>query len=852
MASTREAASVLELRVHGVNNTTAPSLLDLRPQDVELVAGDKLGSFWRPTAAAVSALEQGQRGYVPPGIVREAYSWGGMVRTTPDLGTAGLAGMLAGAIARVFYALILPFSIANAAQWSWRLPAAGAERGVRRFAAATRLFGLLLTLLFTCTGASIALDIGALQCGAAPVLCAPVAGLLEPLSGWTGGQRLALFALAPVAAVAALWLLSAVSQLRYEVLPGMASHTAPGTVAAGPAAAPAALLAQADFWSNRRTHELARLHLAAGVLLTALLAAGHAAMAWHTSCTGLGIDADCLGDAGATPSFWVFAVLALLAATGLAVTMALTVVVPTTATVTGGTGPTRWSHTWTLAALFAALGVYLVLLVALVFGEQPGAAADPARLYGAGATPLIIVSAAALIAITGVAWRPRAGRRHAAWRGCGPAVFLMLALAVATATSSVAVVTLGNWLNGSQGAVALVRDADAAAGRASGLVVSSCWVALGAGVLAALVIAVAWVAVALARRRDVSARAQDWGAPGGPDDIDVPAGGVLPPAPATLFARIATSRRIAARAHLVEPLGGVLTAWLGAAVVAGGVWSWTAYAQGVSLWAAVPVLSDEAVRTFLAVSLPALAWIGAGLIAVLAIGAASTRNRPLGLVWDIVCYLPRTGHPFGPPSYAERAVPEIAGRLVAWLDGGAARRVVLAAHSMGGVLAVSALGLLASAPSTRPALARISLLTFGVQLRPFFGRMLPELLGPDVLGTEPSLAPRVRDADPWRADYEAQGGAAAPAPAPPAAGHLHGALLPAPGVPWLSLWRPTDYLGYPAVSTARADPSRDFRNDVDRVAEELDLSGYMVEVGTHGEYYRVPAYARAVDDLLRA
>ena len=190
------AAAVLELRVHGVNNTTAPALLDLRPQDVELVAGDKLGSFWRPTAAALSALTQGQRGYVPPGIVREAYSWGGMVRTTPDLGSAGPAGVAASAVARVFYAMILPFSIANAAQWSWRLPAARAdERGVRRFAAATRLFGLLLILLFTCTAVAVALDIGALQCAAAPRLCGPVADLVAPLARWTPGQRLALFAL---------------------------------------------------------------------------------------------------------------------------------------------------------------------------------------------------------------------------------------------------------------------------------------------------------------------------------------------------------------------------------------------------------------------------------------------------------------------------------------------------------------------------------------------------------------------------------------------------------------------------------------------------------------------------------
>ena len=71
-AGAAPGGDVLELRVHGVNNTTASDLLDLRPTEVELVAGDRLGSFWRPTAAAAQTHTPGQRGFVPPGITREA------------------------------------------------------------------------------------------------------------------------------------------------------------------------------------------------------------------------------------------------------------------------------------------------------------------------------------------------------------------------------------------------------------------------------------------------------------------------------------------------------------------------------------------------------------------------------------------------------------------------------------------------------------------------------------------------------------------------------------------------------------------------------------------------------------
>lgn len=908
-------SDVLELRVHGVDNTTASSLLDLRPEDVERVAGDKLGSFWRPTASALSALRQGQRGYVPPGIVREAYSWGGMVRTTPDLGKAGAAGVVAATVARVLYALILPFSIGNAVQWSRRLSTPADPLRTRVWAAITagagRLFGMLLTLLFTATAITLALDVLAAQCGAEPGLCAPVAGVLQPLAGWTTGQRFALFALAPVAAIVGLWLLSAIAGVRYDVLPGMEWHGDKPGGAGGedaprgrglwrrapriggelpPPDAPTAVLSHPGFWANRIVGDLARVHLAAAILLTTTVTALNGAMRWYTECSGIGGWDTCVGEGGGDPGYQRLVTLSIIAGSLLVVSVVLACVIPTMTIEPHERDRMNWHGTATAVLLVAAVVALAALLWLLVFFGDVGPR-PPERLYGGGMMVLVIVTAAAALTLSGVFWRPFRGRRYVGWNGCGPALFMTLSLVVAVATSAIVVVTAGDWLNGSKGAAALVRgdtttadavaetawatevtctlDAPAdglspgeavgidctAAGTAAGplheLTVPSAYVALGSLFVVGLLIGVLLALVAAGRRRDVTARAAVWHAPASEHarivDVD---DGVLPVSQKGLYRRIAAKRTTAARLHIVEPLTGMISIMVGIAGVTGIAWVWQAYSAHQPLWGVVPSAIDPAVvMTFLAVAMPVLGWIGILITGVLASGAASGGQRPLGTAWDIACYLPRTGHPFGPPTYAERAVPEIAGRVFAWLREDDDRRIIVSAHSMGGVLAVSAMGLLASSPQTRGLLPRVRLLTFGVQLRAFFGRMLPELLGPGVLGTEPSLAPRALSADPWAADLTAQT-PKHPSDAPsPRTGRLRGTLLTDDGVRWVSLWRLTDYLGFPAASTSTH--LLDGRaNTVDRFAEELDLSGYMVEVGTHGAYYRTPAYEEAVEDLL--
>ncbi|MFH8250550.1 hypothetical protein ACH3VR_09330 [Microbacterium sp. B2969] len=831
--ATSSEPKVLELRVHGVNNTTAAALLDVKPEEVEEVIGDKLGSFWRPTEEAVKARTPGERGYVPPYVVREAYSWGGMVRTTPDLGSGGAAGTIPAAIARVLYALLLPFSIANAAQWTRMLDVGQAPVPKRIWialtAGAARLFSLVLTLMYTVTAATLAFDLGAAQCAVAPDRCGPIQGVMTAFVGWTAGQRIALFALAPVLAVFVLWVVSGISRLRYDVLSGVK-----GTAQTmGPRPTPA--LAQAGFWSNRITGALARSHVAAAMALTVLLAL-HAA--------------DGLWTAGSGAAAWADGVR--IAALILFVCdVALTAVLPTgslTAEEDWRQKLTRFLSGLLLVLTAIATAAGLVLVAFAPAGDVP-------EDTGTGAVFFQLVAWGGLLALTGIVWRLFGGMLRTAWLSAGPFVIMTLALGLAAAISSIVVVGVSQ--------VVQTKPETPAAGEppaapVTPLVIPDVYSAIGATILLAALVTAVIVGVLLIWPRNLTKRASAWGQAAKPDDLQIPDGGVLPPSAAAMFARIRAKRTSAARRHLAEPIVGILSVLLALALAAG--LQWTRMTDGNELWEVTKVpwldtdASSQAIQTFVGIAAPVLGWIGVGLVALLVSGAATGGQRPLGTVWDIACYLPRTGHPFGPPCYAERAVPEIAGRLFDWLEGDTTRRAVLSAHSMGAVLAVSSLGLLASQSTTDGLLSRISLLTFGVQLRAYFGRMLPDLLGPEVLGTTPSRPPGF-GSDPWKGDFTAQD---RPAPSPARViDSLQGAILIGTGVRWINLWRLTDFLGFPAMSTARTAVFRGAKgaesvwvNKVDRFAEELDLSGYMVEVGTHGEYYRVPAYAKALEELV--
>ncbi len=124
-------------------------------------------------------------------------------------------------------------------------------------------------------------------------------------------------------------------------------------------------------------------------------------------------------------------------------------------------------------------------------------------------------------------------------------------------------------------------------------------------------------------------------------------------------------------------------------------------------------------------------------------------RRGIGSAWDVLTFFPRTFHPFAPPCYADRAVPQLSFRITR-LAGNSKQGpqqssgVVLRAHSQGTVLAMAAIThALGSVDSWDK--SRLRLLTFGSPLATLYGRIFPAYFGrmipwlAEQLGGDPEL-----------------------------------------------------------------------------------------------------------------
>ncbi|MEU9292495.1 hypothetical protein [Streptomyces sp. NPDC048266] len=701
--------AALELLVHGVGGATPQDMLD-DPRTVR-ITGDRTAAMYR-RAEDVDAEAHPERYASRP--VPEAYCW---------------SNLTSGDGARALWLLLLPFMVVNLAHWM-RPPSRGRRGLVRLYGVVVRLVALTLTVLLTAAACEVALDLTAWQCAGAAT-CADAYSWLGFLSadrgGWWSlpGRRLALAALVPTALVGLLWYLSNRTWSAYEAQRPPTGHDAPvetpwtgpqppvGTRPAGtasPAAEPTGpatavaeelgsdpveqrpALGRPGFWYGRRlVARLRAAHTAAGLLTVS--AALVTATARH--------DATTPGGAGA-----------VIGPALQAAVVALSVLVVWVVCRRGRSERRldlrveRALVSWLPGASLA-----LLALTALYAGwSRPGWTSTGTLPGDAFFGALTLVQGGLVVALGVVALLlQRPGRNpRTALRGLGGPAVAMLACALGGVMSGGVAQRVADWLDG---------PGAGDGGHRIGPPVLLSWQASTIPVLLLLLLvpaALLAVRTVLAARRLRATVEADYGTTDERDPVRT--------------GQIASGRARAGLTDSAPVLVGVVsgaTLLLGAVSVAG-AWA-SGNVPGRAFGGAHPAVAAVASATQALGS-----WmIGFGFLLFVTWGRRAYRDasarRTIGILWDVGTFWPRAAHPFAPPCYAERAVPDLTWRMSSWTrsTGG---RLVISGHSQGSVLAAAAVWQLS--PATR---GRVALLTYGSPLERLYGRWFPAYFGPDAL-----------------------------------------------------------------------------------------------------------------------
>ncbi|MEU4348969.1 hypothetical protein [Streptomyces sp. NPDC023838] len=662
-----DGGPALELLVHGVGGATPQSMLD-DPRTVR-VTGDETAAVFRRTEDA-DAEDHPERYRDRP--VPEAYCW---------------ANLTSGNGARALWLLLLPFMVVNLAHWM-RPPARDAARPVRLYGMLVRLVALSLTVLLIAAACEVALDLAAWQC-AGSASCADRKSWLGFLSperhGWWSppGRRLALAALVPAALTGLLWYLSNRTWSAYE------SQQPLG--AAGDDDEPdAPALSRPGFWYGRRlVARLRAAHTAAGFLTVA--AAVTSAAAGHDRA-GASTPLDVLGQL-LTATLLVGAVVVVGVVCGR-----------------GRTESRLDEHLDRAVITFLPAAALGLLALSLVYAswDRPGWASRSTlpgdRTFGiiALAQGLLVV----LLAGVALLLRRRAHDSRTALTGLGGPAVALLACALGGVMTGGVAQRVADWLDGS-GTPGTARDVF------QGPPPLLTWQAsVIPALLALLVPAVAYFAFRIWR----TARAGEPGLladyPGErPDPVR--------------SRRIATARAMAGltdRAPAFLGIVGAATLLLGAGALAG---SWATGKVPGRAAADAPGVVASTADTVQALG----SWFtGLGFLLFVTWGRRAYKDasarRTIGILWDVGTFWPRAAHPFAPPCYAERAVPDLAWRMNTWIGRTVGGRLVISGHSQGSVLAAAAVWQL-------PARTRrsVALLTYGSPLERLYGRWFPAYFG---------------------------------------------------------------------------------------------------------------------------
>ncbi|MFF2523126.1 hypothetical protein [Streptomyces liangshanensis] len=691
----------LELLVHGVGGTTPQEMLD-DPRTVR-VTGDHTAAVFRradDVDAEDRTAEDGTR-EGPAGDdtdardrpVPEAYVW---------------CNLTSGNGSRALWLLLLPFMVVNLAHWM-RPATRGLMKSQRLYGVLVRLVALTLTVLLTAAACEVALDLTAWQCAGSARCVADRSwlGFLSPEGhGWWAqpGRRLALASVVPAALVGLLWYLSNRTWSAYEsqrpptdarpggfpeteAVPHTRTDTDPKTGTGSPVPRPA--LGRPGFWYGRRlVARLRAAHTAAGFLTVA------------TSLVGAAADHD-RSEVGATAD---------LLGRLLQAALVVCAVVVVRVVCSRGRGERRRD-----ATVDRALVTWLpVTSLALLAAAMLYAGWSRPRWVSSGALPsdltfrVIVLAQVALILallVTASALHRRAPHERTVLRGLGGPAVAMLACALAGVMTGGVAQRVADWLDG--GATPGMGE-----GAMAGPPVLLSWQAAAIPVLLVLLLVpltVLAVRTVRAGRRLAPVVEAEYG------DVSVDS---------LRTRQIAGARARAALTDAAPWLVGTLSGaalLLGAAAVAG---SWLSGAVPGQAAEGSSSLVESAADTAQALG----SWlIGLGFILFVTWGRRAYRDpsarRTIGILWDVGTFWPRAAHPFAPPCYAERAVPDLTWRIASW-TGRTGGRLVLSGHSQGSVLAAAAVWQLR--PATR---RRVALLTYGSPLERLYGRWFPAYFG---------------------------------------------------------------------------------------------------------------------------
>ncbi|MBM0274353.1 hypothetical protein [Micromonospora tarensis] len=565
------------------------------------------------------------------------------------------SGTVARTLAVVF---LLPFMLVNVAIWM-RPANPGVEAVVKSLC---RLLGLTLTVLYVLAIAGVALDLVGWKC-LASADCLAGRSWLSWLGGRPVGARLTVLALVPAAAIGLIWRISNRPGRTFE------AFRAPDQTVS------ASRLGTVGQWDAEP--------------LVGRMRAIHVAAAFATLDLTLLVARAASGGSAATIALTVTTGVILTVCVGLLCTPPL---------IDRSAGNERLDAV-TRALRTAAIVLTVVVVAHVLTSARPWQKEPELPGYDTTLAGLFVAQTTLLVALGVVLlWRRGRQRGSTPLFGLGGLVVAATGISLAVAYSAELVYRVADFLD---------RDVSTGEGIAEGPPRAYTWAIYGffrALLVTAIVAGLVILITRPGRRRAAAAIV----------------GRDYPDPPAEAGPRLRQVRDAIAQARFTEktvPL----------AVVYGCLAGLGTATTTLALLGQFP--GDVIERN---ARLPADAitfgiafgsWVIAAIILGLILGGVFAYRtvpfrRHVGVLWDLGTFWPRAAHPFAPPCYSERAVPELARRITYLVERGNA--VLLTGHSHGSVL------LAATVLQLPPRVGnRVALLTHGSPLRRLYARLFP-------------------------------------------------------------------------------------------------------------------------------